>query len=113
MAVRLISWNMNQNRVRADGVPWSFLPVLAKKVGAAVALVQEAPRPGTLGPAVVTIPSLDSTWAIPVPPDARRPWCSGIVVFDPEATPVQPINVLSLADAPSGAIAASHPASSP
>ena len=109
MAVSLISWNMNQNRVRADGVPWEFLPVLAEQVGAAVALVQEAPRPRALRAGTVTIPARDSTWAIPIPSDANRSWCSGIVVFDPVATPVEPIEAPSLTDAASGAVAASHP----
>jgi hypothetical protein len=107
---RLISWNINQNRQHEGTLPWEHLWQLAQKYEVAAALLQEAPCPTAVPRGVVTHPSSKrpDDWQTPIPPDVSRPWCSAIVAFNAH-TSMEPILVLPLVDAPSGATAASHP----
>jgi hypothetical protein len=109
--LRLVSWNLNQNRERNGVTPWDYLWTLARDEQLVAALVQEAPRPPRLPSGACTWPShaAEGEWQIPIPPDRDRPWSSAVVVFDEHRTQLEPIDARPLAEAGSGAVAASHP----
>jgi len=111
----VVTWNMDtwQGRSRvADHQEraWRYLVELGTRVGADVALVQEAlpPPPGLAGSVSRTWPPADQPRDWQINPDANRSWGSGIAVMSPRVSLKGKVTV-PLADRKRGELAASHP----
>jgi len=98
------SWNMNQ-----QDSSWAYLRTLGSDHGVQVALLQEAAHPKATN-AIESEPRADEreAWLLPVPPVARRNYCSAVVALD-AGLHLEPRRPTPLALAKYGKFAISHP----